>query len=99
MAVLSLSLSLSVQAALKRTPLYEFHRAHGGKMVAFAGWSMPVQYTDSHINSHLHTRQHCSIFDVSHMLQVCEIESTLTKGNFYVLTTFSVTVLKDVQWQ
>lgn len=38
-------------------------------MVEFAGWSMPVQYTDSHINSHLHTRQHCSIFDVSHMLQ------------------------------
>uniref|UniRef100_W5UK06 Aminomethyltransferase n=1 Tax=Ictalurus punctatus TaxID=7998 RepID=W5UK06_ICTPU len=59
----------TTEAALKRTPLYEFHRAHGGKMVAFAGWSMPVQYTDSHINSHLHTRQHCSIFDVSHMLQ------------------------------
>lgn len=59
----------TTEAALKRTPLYEFHRAHGGKMVEFAGWSMPVQYTDSHINSHLHTRQHCSIFDVSHMLQ------------------------------
>ncbi|TSO77723.1 Aminomethyltransferase, mitochondrial [Bagarius yarrelli] len=56
-------------AALKRTALYEFHVAHGGKMVEFAGWSMPVQYKDSHINSHLHTRQHCSIFDVSHMLQ------------------------------
>lgn len=38
-------------------------------MVEFAGWSMPVQYTDSHIVSHMHTRQHCSIFDVSHMLQ------------------------------
>ncbi|MGH0182832.1 UNVERIFIED_CONTAM: hypothetical protein FKN15_010554 [Acipenser sinensis] len=38
-------------------------------MVEFAGWSMPVQYKDSHIASHLHTRQHCSIFDVSHMLQ------------------------------
>ncbi|GAA6106439.1 aminomethyltransferase, mitochondrial [Tachysurus ichikawai] len=59
----------TVGVALKQTPLYEFHRAHGGKMVAFAGWSMPVQYKDSHINSHLHTRQHCSIFDVSHMLQ------------------------------
>uniref|UniRef100_A0A672P621 Aminomethyltransferase n=2 Tax=Sinocyclocheilus grahami TaxID=75366 RepID=A0A672P621_SINGR len=52
-----------------KTPLYEFHRAQGGKMVEFAGWSMPVQYKDSHINSHMHTRQHCSIFDVSHMLQ------------------------------
>lgn len=28
-----------------------------------------MQYKDSHIASHLHTRQHCSLFDVSHMLQ------------------------------
>lgn len=39
-------------------------------MVGFAGWSMPVQYKDSHIVSHMHTREHCSIFDVSHMLQI-----------------------------
>ncbi|KAG8548735.1 hypothetical protein GDO81_024394 [Engystomops pustulosus] len=38
-------------------------------MVAFAGWSLPVQYQDSHMTSHLHTRQRCSLFDVSHMLQ------------------------------
>uniref|UniRef100_A0A8C6XZL1 Aminomethyltransferase n=1 Tax=Naja naja TaxID=35670 RepID=A0A8C6XZL1_NAJNA len=38
-------------------------------MVDFAGWSLPVQYTYSHLDSHLHTRQHCSLFDVSHMLQ------------------------------
>ncbi|XP_033615380.1 aminomethyltransferase, mitochondrial isoform X4 [Fukomys damarensis] len=43
--------------------------AHGGRMVAFAGWNLPVQYRDSHVDSHLHTRQHCSLFDVSHMLQ------------------------------
>lgn len=59
-----------LQDVLHRTPLYDFHLAHGGKMVAFAGWSLPVQYRDSHVNSHLHTRQHCSLFDVSHMLQV-----------------------------
>uniref|UniRef100_A0AC11CAR6 Aminomethyltransferase n=1 Tax=Ovis aries TaxID=9940 RepID=A0AC11CAR6_SHEEP len=57
------------QDVLHRTPLYDFHLAHGGKMVAFAGWSLPVQYRDSHVNSHLHTRQRCSLFDVSHMLQ------------------------------
>nr|BAG52409.1 unnamed protein product [Homo sapiens] len=57
------------QEVLRRTPLYDFHLAHGGKMVAFAGWSLPVQYRDSHTDSHLHTRQHCSLFDVSHMLQ------------------------------
>ncbi|XP_026954415.1 aminomethyltransferase, mitochondrial isoform X1 [Sagmatias obliquidens] len=38
-------------------------------MVAFAGWNLPVQYRDSHVDSHLHTRRHCSLFDVSHMLQ------------------------------
>lgn len=41
-------------------------------MVAFAGWSLPVQYRDSHVDSHLHTRRHCSLFDVSHMLQVSQ---------------------------
>ena len=40
-------------------------------MVDFAGWIMPVQYNNlSIINSTLHTRQHASLFDVSHMLQV-----------------------------
>ncbi|XP_040263411.1 aminomethyltransferase, mitochondrial isoform X1 [Bufo bufo] len=53
----------------RRTALYDFHREHGGKMVEFAGWSLPVQYKDSHVASHLHTRQRCSLFDVSHMLQ------------------------------
>ncbi|XP_059520716.1 aminomethyltransferase, mitochondrial isoform X1 [Myotis daubentonii] len=57
------------QDALRRTPLYDFHLAHGGKLVAFAGWRLPVQYRDSHVHSHLHTRRHCSLFDVSHMLQ------------------------------
>lgn len=60
----------SFQGAVKKTSLFDFHRSQGGKMVEFAGWSMPVQYKDSHIMSHMHTREHCSIFDVSHMLQV-----------------------------
>ncbi|KAF7652405.1 hypothetical protein LDENG_00097310, partial [Lucifuga dentata] len=59
----------TAEAAMKKTPLFDFHRDQGGKMVEFAGWSMPVQYKDSHIASHMHTREHCSIFDVSHMLQ------------------------------
>uniref|UniRef100_A0A8C0WZN2 Aminomethyltransferase n=2 Tax=Castor canadensis TaxID=51338 RepID=A0A8C0WZN2_CASCN len=57
------------QDVLRRTPLYDFHLAKGGKMVTFAGWSLPVQYQDTHVDSHLHTRRHCSLFDVSHMLQ------------------------------
>ncbi|XP_037761344.1 aminomethyltransferase, mitochondrial isoform X2 [Chelonia mydas] len=55
--------------SLKQTPLHAFHQQQGGRMVNFAGWSMPVQYALSHLESHLHTRRHCSLFDVSHMLQ------------------------------
>lgn len=72
---LSVVFYVSPQAALKKTPLFDFHRHHGGKMVEFAGWSMPVQYKDSHIVSHMHTREHCSIFDVSHMLQVRRVQA------------------------
>lgn len=38
-----------------------------GKMVPFAGWSMPIQYQDSIMESTIHCRTHASIFDVSHM--------------------------------
>ena len=38
-------------------------------MVPFAGYSMPVQYKLGIIQSHLHTREKASVFDVSHMLQ------------------------------
>lgn len=54
----------------RRTPLYDLHVANGGKMVNFAGFQLPVQYgTEGIAASHKHTRTHCSLFDVSHMLQ------------------------------
>jgi aminomethyltransferase len=30
--------------SVRKTPLFDWHAAHGGRMVDFAGWSMPVQY-------------------------------------------------------
>lgn len=51
---------------IQRTPLYDWHVAHGAKMVEFAGWSMPVQYT-SIIEEHNATRNACGIADISHM--------------------------------
>lgn len=51
---------------LKKTPLYDWHAANGGRMVDFTGWSMPVQYT-SIINEHNATRNAVGLFDVSHM--------------------------------
>lgn len=55
---------------IKRTPLYEFHLAHGAKMVEFAGHALPVQYGAGVLSEHLHTREAASLFDVSHMGQI-----------------------------
>ena len=54
---------------LKVTPLNAAHIALGARMVEFAGYSMPVQYPDGVMKEHLWTREHCGIFDVSHMGQ------------------------------
>lgn len=54
---------------LKRTPLHAFHTEHGARMVPFAGWEMPVQYT-SILEEHLAVRQAAGLFDVSHMGQL-----------------------------
>ncbi len=52
---------------LSRTALFERHRAAGGRMVDFAGWEMPLQYTGGIVAEHLATRRQAGLFDVSHM--------------------------------
>lgn len=60
--------SSSDASKLHRTGLYDLHVASGGKMVPFAGYSMPVQYSDlSLVESHKWTRGKASLFDVGHM--------------------------------
>jgi aminomethyltransferase len=56
-------------AAQKRTPLYDEHVRLGAKIVAFAGWLMPVQYT-SIVEEHQAVRNNVGIFDISHMGQL-----------------------------
>ncbi len=51
-------------------PLDALHRAHGARMVPFAGYDMPVQYAPGVMAEHLHTRTRAGLFDVSHMGQV-----------------------------
>ena len=48
------------------TPLNAWHRAHYGRMVDFAGWDMPVQYT-SIVDEHNAVRSSVGLFDISHM--------------------------------
>jgi aminomethyltransferase len=49
-----------------RTPLFDWHVAHGARMVEFAGWDMPVQYT-SIVEEHQAVRTAAGLFDISHM--------------------------------
>ncbi len=55
---------------LRRTPLFDLHQEMGAKLVAFAGYEMPVQYGLGVMKEHLHTRAAAGLFDVSHMGQV-----------------------------
>ena len=55
--------------SLSTTALNALHRELGGRLVDFAGWELPVQFTGI-IAEHQHTRQSASLFDVSHMGQV-----------------------------
>jgi len=54
---------------LKRTSLYERHKALGARFVDFAGWEMPVQYSGL-MEEHLRVRETCGVFDVSHMGEI-----------------------------
>jgi aminomethyltransferase len=75
-----------VSQTLLETPLVGWHLAHGGRMVDFAGWRMPVQYA-SIVEEHLATRASAGMFDVSHMgrltiggpAAVAWLESLLTR--------------------
>ncbi len=62
---------MSESGQLKRTRLYGLHLAAGAKMVPFAGYDMPVRYPPGIIREHLHTRRQASLFDISHMGQIC----------------------------
>jgi aminomethyltransferase len=55
---------------LKKTPLHKLHVELGAKMTGFAGYDMPLQYSDSIKESHLWCRKNASLFDVSHMGQL-----------------------------
>ena len=61
---------MSTVADLQTTDFHDYHIQAGGEMVAFAGYSMPLRYTEGIIEEHLHTRTSAGLFDVSHMGQL-----------------------------
>jgi aminomethyltransferase len=56
---------------LQKTPLHALHLELGAKMVAFAGYDMPVSYPAGILAEHRHCRDSAALFDVSHMGQLC----------------------------
>ena len=56
--------------ALQRTALYDWHVAAGGRMVDFAGFSLPVFYPSGALEEHHATRRSVGLFDIDHMGQI-----------------------------
>ena len=54
----------------KKTSLYQLHQDCNAKFVEFAGYHMPIQYSEGIVEEHKFTRNHSGIFDVSHMGQL-----------------------------
>lgn len=52
--------------SLRQTPMHDWHVAHGGRMVEFGGWHMPVQYR-SITDEHQAVRRSAGLFDIAHM--------------------------------
>ncbi len=59
-----------VNMEIKKTSLYKLHQDSNAKFVEFAGYKMPIQYSDGIVEEHRFTRNHSGIFDVSHMGQL-----------------------------
>ncbi len=86
-------MSDSDNSNLKRTPLYEAHVALNGKIVPFAGWELPVQYSGL-IQEHNAVRTKAGIFDVSHMGEITVKGSEAEKYLQY-LTCNDVSTLEN----
>ena len=66
---------------IKETSLIKLHKSHGAKLVEFAGYNMPIQYSEGILSEHKFTRSNSGIFDVSHMGQLFIYgEDELTKN-------------------
>ena len=77
---------------LKMTPFLPFHEELGGKMVAFAGWLMPLQFSGI-LNEHRAVRSGVGLFDVSHMGRL-EVTGDGALSFVQMITTNDVSALE-----
>lgn len=77
----------------KRTPLFDHHRKLSGKLVEFAGWHLPIQYSGI-VQEHRAVRQAAGIFDVSHMGEIF-VQGPEAENAVNYLTCNDVATLSD----
>ncbi len=82
---------------LRRTPLHSAHVAAHAKLVPFAGFEMPVQYT-SVIEEHRAVRERAGLFDVSHMGEI-QLRGATALASLQRLVTNDVAQARDGQAQ
>ena len=61
--------TMSQAETLKKTPLHATHKEMGARIIPFAGWDMPVEYSGI-VNEHMAVRERAGLFDVSHMGEI-----------------------------
>jgi aminomethyltransferase len=84
---------MGMSETLRTTPLHAAHHAAGAKMVAFAGWEMPLHY-GSQIEEHHQVRRDAGMFDVSHMLAI-DLQGTGARGFLRTLLANDVAKLHE----
>ena len=82
-----------METELKFTQLNQWHKEHGGRMVPFAGWEMPVQYSSGPLQEHHATRKGAGLFDIDHMGQM-EIHGPQAEAFLNRLVTYDVRLMK-----
>lgn len=82
---------------MQRTPLYQDHVKLNAKIVEFAGWEMPIQYS-SLKEEHLNVRKNVGLFDVSHMGEI-RVKGPKALATLQWLTTNNVAALENGQAQ
>jgi glycine cleavage system T protein (aminomethyltransferase) len=90
-------LTTRTDAALKQTALHRSHKAAGARMVDFAGWDMPVEYSGI-TQEHLAVRTGAGLFDVSHMGEI-EIRGSGALALVQHVTSNDASLLHDSQAQ
>lgn len=82
---------------ISQTPLHDWHVRHGGRMVDFAGWRMPVQYSGL-MEEHTAVRECAGLFDVSHMGEI-RLRGSDALAAVQRLTVNDASVIEDGQAQ